>query len=183
MAFLLKYAAEHNYVPIELRLAGVGAGGIALLILGWRLRINRRGYALALQGGGVGVLYLCIFAALQLYHLVPPGFAFVLLAGIAVLSALLAILENAPALAVTGAIGGFLAPVLASTGSGNHVGLFSFYAVLNAGILLVAYFKAWRILNLVGFAFTFIIGLAWGQKYYAPEILRKFQRICRCTRR
>ena len=169
VAFLLKYAAEHNYVPIELRLSGVAGGGIALLILGWRLRSNRRGYALALQGAGVGVLYLCIFAALQLYRLVPPGFAFVLLGGIAVLSALLAILQNAPALAVTGAVGGFLAPILASTGSGNHVGLFSFYAVLNAGILLVAYFKAWRILNLVGFAFTFIIGLAWGQKYYSPE--------------
>jgi len=169
IAFLLKYAAERNFIPIELRLAGVAAGGIALLVLGWRLRINRSGYALALQGAGVGVLYLCIFAALQLYHLLPPLFAFTLLTGIAILSALLAILQNAPALAVLGAAGGFLAPVLASTGSGNHVGLFSFYAVLNAGILLVAWYKAWRILNLVGFAFTFIIGLAWGQKYYSPE--------------
>ena len=169
VAFLLKYAAQQGLFPIELRLACVVAGGIVLLILGWRLREKREGYALMLQGAGIGVLYLTIFAAMRLYDLVPMEFAFALLTCIAILAALLAILQNAPALAVTGAVGGFLAPILVSTGSGNHVSLFSFYAVLNAGILLVAYFKAWRVLNLVGFVFTFMIGLVWGQKYYQPE--------------
>ncbi len=170
VAFLLKYAAEHGFVPIELRIAGVAAGGIALLFVGWRLRAARAGYALMLQGGGVGILYLTVFAALRLYRLVPPELAFFLLAGIAVFSAILAVTQDSRALAITGAAGGFLAPVLASTGSGNHVALFSFYAVLNAGIVLIAWHKAWRELNLVGFAFTFVIGLAWGAKYYRPGL-------------
>jgi uncharacterized membrane protein len=169
VSFLLKYAADHGLVPIELRLAGVAAGGIVLLVLGWRLRHRRAGYALMLQGGGIGILYLTVFAALRLYQLVPPTLAFVLLAGMAFFSALLAIVQDSKALAITGAAGGFLAPILASTGGGSHVALFSFYAVLNAGILFIAWFKAWRELNLVGFAFTALIGLAWGTDRYKPE--------------
>lgn len=170
VAFLLKFAADRGLVPIELRLAGVALGGIALLIVGWRLRIQRAGYALMLEGAGVGVLYLTVFAALRLYKLLPPELAFGLLAGIAVFSAAMAVLQDSRSLAITGVAGGFLAPVLASTGSGNHVALFSFYAVLNAGILGIAYYKAWRELNLVGFAFTFVIGLLWGAKYFRPEL-------------
>ena len=170
VSFLLKYAADAGLVPIELRLAGVAAGGIALLVLGWRLRHKREGYALMLQGGGVGILYLTVFAALRLYHLVPPTLAFFLLAGMAFFSALLAIVQDSKALAITGAAGGFLAPILASTGGGSHVALFSFYAVLNAGILFIALHKAWRELNLVGFLFTALIGFAWGADRYRPEM-------------
>ena len=170
VAFLLKYATDRGFVPIELRLAGVAAGGIALLVLGWRLRNKRAGYALMLQGGGIGILYLTVFAGLRLYHLLPPTLAFILLAGIAFFSALLAIVQDSKALAITGAAGGFLAPILASTGAGSHVALFSFYAVLNAGILFIAWFKAWRELNLVGFVFTALIGFAWGSARYQPEV-------------
>ena len=169
VAFLLKYMYERVHVPIELRLAAVAAGGIALLVIGWRLRLSRPGYALALQGGGVGVLYLVIFAAFRLFHLLPPALALVLLVGVAVFSAALAIIQNSLALAAIGVSGGFLAPVLASTGQGSHVMLFSYYAVLNAGIVAIAWVKAWRVLNLLGFAFTFVIGWLWGAKAYRPE--------------
>jgi uncharacterized membrane protein len=169
LAFLLKYAAEHNIVPIELRVAGVAAAGVAMLVGGWRLRVRRPGYAMGLEGAGVGVLYLTTFAAFRLYHLLPPTLAFVLLAAIAVLSAFIAIVQDAPILAAFGAGGGFLAPILASTGGGSHVALFSYYLLLNLGILAVALFKAWRGLNVMGFLFTFFIGLAWGMKFYRPE--------------
>jgi uncharacterized membrane protein len=169
VAFLLRYAYEHVHAPIELRLAGVAAGAIALLAFGWRLRERRAGYALALQGGGIGVLYLVIFAAFKLYNLIPPVPAFALLVGVAAFSAVMAVIQDARSLAVLGVSGGFLAPVLASTGGGSHVALFSYYAVLNAGILVIAWFKAWRILNLVGFAFTFAIGTLWGVQFYRPE--------------
>ncbi len=170
VAFLLKYAAERDLVPIEIRLAAVAVGAIALLIFGWRLRGKRSGYALMLQGGGIGMLYLTVFAALRLYHLLPPAFAFAVLTGVAVFSAILAVMQDSRALAITGAAGGFLAPILTSTGGGSHVALFSFYALLDAGILVIAVHKAWRELNLVGFAFTFVIGLLWGAQYYRPEL-------------
>ncbi len=169
VAFLLRYAYEHVHAPIELRLTGVAAGAIVLLAFGWRLRERRPGYALALQGGGIGVLYLVIFAAFKLYGLIPPVPAFALLVGVAAFSAVIAVIQDSRSLAVLGVSGGFLAPILASTGGGSHVALFGYYAVLNAGIFGIAWFKAWRILNLVGFAFTFAIGTLWGVQFYRPQ--------------
>jgi len=169
VSFLVKFAAERGMIPIELRLAVVTAGAIALLVVGWRLRTVREQYALVLQGGGVGILYLTVFAAFRLYALIPAPLTFGLLVAICVLSSALAVIQESRTLAVLGVSGGFLAPILASTGSGSHVVLFSYYALLNAGIVGIAWFRAWRVLNLVGFAFTFVIGASWGAKFYKPE--------------
>ncbi len=168
VGFLLKYAAEHQMFPIELRLAAVAIGGIVMLIIGWRLREHKKGYALILQGGAVGILYLDLFAASKLYHLIPMGLAFFLMAGLVVLSGILAVLQDAQGLAAFGAAGGFLAPILTSEGGGSHIMLFSYYAMLNSGILGIAWFKSWRPLNLVGAFFTFAIGTIWGSRYYQP---------------
>ena len=170
VAFLLRYAAEHSHVPIEFRLSGVAIGAIVLLALGWRLRTKRAGYALALQGGAVGILYLTVFAGLRIYSVLPAGAAFALLVVLAAFSAALAILQNSQSFALLAVTGGFLAPILASTGQGDHVVLFSYYAVLNGGIVAIAWFKAWRPLNLAGFLFTFVIGTAWGVLSYKPGL-------------
>jgi len=169
VAFLMKYAVENFYVPIEARLTGVALGAIAMLVLGWRLRARAGGYGLILQGGGIGVLYLVVFGAFRIWSLVPGGLAFALLVVVAFASAALAVAQDSRALAIAGVSGGFLAPVLASTGQGSHVMLFGFYLVLNLGVLAVAWYKAWRELNIVGFAFTFVIGAMWGRSYYQPE--------------
>ena len=169
ISFLLKLAVDKNIIPIELRLMAVALGGIALLVVGWRLRDKRAQYSWALQGGGIGVLYLTIFAAMKLYQLIPAGPAFALLAGVAFLSAFIAVKQSAMPLAILGFAGGFLAPILTSTGHGSHVGLFSYYLVLNLGIAYVAFHKSWRPLNVLGWGFTFIIGTLWGVKNYVPE--------------
>lgn len=169
VAFLMKYTYDRIHVPIELRLIGVAAAAIVLLAIGWRLRHTRTGYALVMQGGGVALLYLVIFAAFRMFQVLPAAPAFFMLVVVAVTSALLAVLQNSLALAAIGVAGGFLAPILASTGQGSHVMLFSYYAVLNAGIVAVAWVKAWRVLNLLGFGFTFAIGWLWGEKAYRPE--------------
>ncbi|TAN48889.1 MAG: DUF2339 domain-containing protein [Betaproteobacteria bacterium] len=170
VAFLVRYAAEHVDVPIEARLAGIALGAMAMLIVGWRLRERAGGYGLVLQGGGVGVLYLVVFGAFRIWKLVPPELAFALLVVIALASAILAIAQDSRSLASAGITGGFLAPLLASTGQGSHVALFSFYVVLDLGVLFVAWHKAWRALNLLGFVFTFGIGTFWGGSYYRPEL-------------
>jgi uncharacterized membrane protein len=169
VAFLLKYAAEHVHVPIELRLTGVAIGAIVMLLIGWRLRERAGGYGLVLQGGGVGVLYLVVFGAFRLWNLLPGELAFVLLVAIALASALLAVGQDSRALAIAGVSGGFLAPLLASTGQGSHVMLFGFYLVLNLGVFVIAWYKAWRLLNLVAFGFTFVISSIWGGTFYRPE--------------
>ncbi|MGE8068782.1 DUF2339 domain-containing protein [Pseudomonas sp. NPDC089569] len=171
LAFLLRYATEGMVVPIELRYAGVAAAALGLLGLGWWLRTRNNNYALILQGAGVAVLYLTVFAAMRLHPLIDPSLAFGLLVAVTVFSAILAITQNALGLAAAAALGGFAAPLLASTGAGSHVALFSYFALLNAGILAIAWFKAWRLLNVIGFVGTFGIGFAWGARSYTPQLL------------
>lgn len=171
VAFLLKHAVEQGWMsaPIEFRLLVVAAFGGGLIWLGLRLKKSHRIYALSIQGGGIGILYLVTYSALRLYHVLPASTALAILALLAVAAGWLAVTQNARQLAVLGSIGGFLAPLLASTGSGSHVALFSYYLVLNLGIAGVAFHKHWRMLNLLGFIFTFGIGLAWGAKFYQQE--------------
>ena len=171
VAFLLRYAVEKQLfsVPIEVRYLAVAAGGVALFVLGLRLRRQNRVYALSLIGGAIGILYLTIFAAFRLHPLLPPAVAFPLLVVLSATIGILADRENAIALALLGIVGGFLAPVLVSTGSGNHVALFSYYLVLNGAILYISLRRSWRLLNLVGFVFTFGIGALWGAEYYRPQ--------------
>ena len=169
LTFLAKFASEHVHVPIELRLTGIGVAALMLLAVGWRLRHKRAGYAQVLQGGAVAVLYLTLFVAFRFYAVLSVMPVFVLMVTVAALAAALAVLQDARALAIIGALGGFATPLLVSTGSGNHVALFSYYLVLDLGIALVAWHRTWRSLNLIGFLGTFVVGTAWGVLKYQSE--------------
>ncbi len=171
VAALLKYVADQGWLsfPIELRLAGIGLAAIAGLAFGWRQRAHRRSFALSLQGGAIGVLLMTIFAAFKLYGLLPAGIAFALCVLLVFGCGVLALAQNTRSLAILGILAGFLSPILMSTGEGNHVALFAWYAVLNAAIFAIAWKRSWRELNLLGFVFTFGIGVVWGSLSYRPE--------------
>src|SRR5260370_15097841 len=93
-----------------------------------------------------------------------------MLVAVVVFSTILAVTQDAVGLAAAAALGGFAAPILASTGGDHDVALFSYLLLVDAGILSVAWFKAWRPLNLIGFAGTLGIGGSWGLKDYQPEM-------------
>jgi hypothetical protein len=134
ISFLLKYTAARVSVPIEFRLAGIVLADLALLAWGWRIRASRPAIALPVQGAALAVLMLVTFGAFRIYHLIPASLAFGLLLVLTVFTCLLAVLQDAMWLAIFGITGGFAAPILASTGSGSHIGLFTYYALLNAGV-------------------------------------------------
>lgn len=169
LAFLAKFASEHVHLPIEMRLTGIAAVALVLLVVGWRLRLSRPGYAQVLQGGAVAVLYLTLFVSFRFFGVLAVGPVFALMVVVAALAAALAVLQDARALAVIGALGGFATPLLVSTGSGNHVALFSYYLVLDLGIAAVAWHRTWRALNLIGFFGTFVIATTWGVLKYRPD--------------
>lgn len=175
LSFLVKYASNQGLLPIELRMAAVAAIAIALILFGWKTRAREGGYGLVLQGGGIAALYLTVFAAAKMYELMPTGAAFGLMFIIVLFGVLLAVVQNAQVLALMATAGGFLAPILTSDGSGNHIGLFSFYLLLNIGILAIAWFKTWRLLNWVGFVFTFVISSVWGVLDYQPHLFASTQ--------
>lgn len=170
VAFLLKVAVDNGYFPIQLRLVACGAASLGVLYLGWRLRQRNPVYALILQGGAVGILYLTSFAAFHLYQLLPRGLVFVLLLVICAASVALAVLQRAQSLAIMASVGGYLAPILLADGGGNYIGLFSYYALLSSGIMAISFWRAWRPLNLIGFAFTFGVAFAWGQAQFQPSM-------------
>lgn len=171
VASLLKYVTDQGwiYFSMQARLACISAGAIAAFGFAWRKRETHRTFSLSLQGGAIGILLLTIFAAFRLYSIIPAGLAFGITVALIVFMGLIAVRQNAMMLAIFTVLAGFMAPIWLSTGSGNYVALFSYYAVLNAGIFGMAWFRPWRYLNLLGFAFTFGIATAWGVGAYTPE--------------
>ncbi len=168
LAFLFRYSVERDLFPLELRLCVAALAAVLLLALGWRLRHKQPVYALILQGGATGVLYLTVFGAFRLWQMLPMMLAFALLLLICAVSVGLAVLQRALSLAMLASLGGYLAPLLLSTGGGSYIGLFSFYLLLSCGILAISVWQHWRVLNLLGLLFTFGVGGVWGLYSYQP---------------
>ncbi len=169
LSFLLRYSVERDMLPLELRVAGAGVAGLALLAFGWRLRHTSPLYALILQGGAVGALYITIFGAFRLWQMLPMPLAFGLMLVVCAASVALAVLQRALSLAMLASLGGYLAPLLLSTGGGSHIALFSFYLLLSVGIAAVSVWQHWRELNLLGLLFTFGVAGLWGINGYQPD--------------
>ncbi len=170
LAFLVKYAAEHSIISIELRLGFVAVLAFVLIVLGWRLRAREGAYGQVLQGLGVAMLYLVIYGSAKFYELLSLDMAFLLMLVVVLLGSILAVMENALPLALFSTVGGFLVPILTSSGDGSHIVLFSYFVLLNFGLFAVAWYRSWRVLNLTGFVFTFVIATAWGVLRYEPEL-------------
>jgi uncharacterized membrane protein len=162
ISFLVRLAAQAGLFPPELRLLIATGAGVALLTLGWKFRTTRPTFALPLQGGAMGIMLLVVFAAFRLFELLSAGVALSFAVGIVIATGFLAVLQNARSLAFLGLVAGFAAPLLLSTGSGNHVALFAYYGVLNAAVFGIAWFRSWRVLHLSAFIFTYGIGIIWG---------------------
>jgi uncharacterized membrane protein len=165
----LKLAAEFGVLPAEARLGIAALFGVALGVLGWRKRAGHEMFGFALQGGGVAVLYLVVYFALTRYELITTVPAFALFVALGIGCMLLAAIQDGRSLAVLGLAGAFLAPILASSDTGNHVVLFSYFTLLNLFIFGLSWFRSWRSLNVAGFLLTFAIGVNWGLKFYRPE--------------
>ncbi len=156
-------------LTIEARLIAVAVFALILLAMGWRQRERRPIYGRSLQGAAIAVLYLTTYAAFEVYDLVPTAAAAVVVILVTVGAGVLAVTQDARILAVLGIIGGFLAPVLSYSRPDDYVVVFSFYTVLSAAIIAVAWFKVWPSLNLLGLAFNFGIAAFWLLGRYAEE--------------
>lgn len=175
LSFLLKFAISSDMLSIEVGLFLVGIFGILLVGVGLRYRKKEGHFGVLLQGIGVGVFYLDIFAASKFFTLLSPLFALLLMVLAVVGAVLLAIKQDSLPLAMVAILGGFLAPILLASNSANYLFLFGYYSVLNVGILLICFKKSWRILNLVGFFFTFLVGFVWGYLHYESHMFSKVE--------
>jgi uncharacterized membrane protein len=172
VGFFLKLAFDQGWIgPTGRVMIGIVIG-IGMLVGGDRLTVRGyRTYAQGLFGGGIAILYLSIFAAFARYQIIGQLPAFALMSMVTATAALLAARYDALAIAVLGLIGGFLTPVMLSTGKDNEAGLFSYVALLDLGVLAVAYFKQWRALNYLAFGATVLMAAAWMNEWYEPAKL------------
>jgi uncharacterized membrane protein len=170
VAFFLKFAFDKQWIGPGLRVSLSAIVGIVLLYVSERLRgRGLKYYAHILSGGGLLILYLSDFAAYNFYHLIGQPLAFLLMALVTTTAVLLSVRLNALPIAILGLVGGFLTPLLLATGVDNEIGLFAYIALLDAGVLAVAYFKRWRSLDFLSFVGTVGITLGWAVKFFEPE--------------
>ena len=169
LAFFVKYSFEH-FITSEMRVAIGFMAGAGLLAGGFVM--SRRNYAVlghTLSATGIVVLYVSTFAAHGLYHFVGFAPAFALMILITCTAFLLAVRQDAQVVAVLGLLGGFLTPILLSTGQDNPLGLFGYIALLDAGLATIVRRKPWTHLVLLAAICTLVMQGAWVIKFFAVE--------------
>ncbi len=167
VGYFLKYSFEQGWVGPEGRVAMAYVWGVVFLVAGDRFRRSFERFGLSLIGGGIAVLYFSAFAAFQIYHLFGQTSSFSIMVMITVLACVLAIRYDTKWLAVLGLVGGFLTPVLLTTGQDNQIALMTYMTILNCGLLGIAFYKQWDLLNTLGFILTYLLFTAWYQNHYA----------------
>ncbi|MDR1651399.1 MAG: DUF2339 domain-containing protein [Synergistaceae bacterium] len=158
---LFSYAAQMKWISLEMRLALSALAGFAMTAFGWRMRERRRVYALVLQGGGVGVMYIVLFAGAKLGPIAPSA-AIVGMVALSAATVFLSIRQDFQPLAVFALLGGYMAPIIVSTGSDNFVALFSIYSLLNFEILVLSLRKNWKLARWGGMLASAVVGAVWG---------------------
>jgi uncharacterized membrane protein len=161
IGFFVKYAIDNDWIgPVGRVGTGVLCGGILIGIAHW-LRQRYKAFSSVLVGGGLAVLYCTIALAYHQYQLFGQTTAFIIMLVITAFSVILSLLYDRQELAIIALVGGFITPFLVSNGRGNYVVLFSYLLILNTGLLVIAYHKTWRLLNILAFGFTALLFFSW----------------------
>src|SRR5213078_5079035 len=130
-----KYSIEHGLIPPWLRVVlGTLVGVACIAGSEWKLRRRYARTADALAGAGMVVLYAAFWAASIRYGLVPIPFAFVLMVAVTASGCVLSWRHTSQVIASLGLVGGFLTPLLLSTGADRPIGLFGYVLLLDTGL-------------------------------------------------
>lgn len=157
IGFFVKYAIDNNWISEIMRIAmGVGTG-VAMLGLAYWLRDKYRPFSSLLAGGGCAVFYMTVAIAFHYYSLLSQPVAFGLLVGVTSLMFTLSVGFNRRELSVVALVGGYLAPFVASSGTGNLPALLVYLAVLSTAMAVLAVRRRWGELPVCSFVFTGVI--------------------------
>ncbi len=147
-------------------LAGLIAGAGVVV---WSERFRRHGFnafSYSLKAVGSGVLYLSLWAAFQLYHLLPAGVALGAMILVTAWNAYMAWSQNSQILAAYAVAGGFATPLLLSTGGNHEVFLFTYILAIDIATVVLVQLKSWPRLLLGAFPATVAFFIGWYVEYY-----------------
>lgn len=161
ISYFVKYAIDKDWINEPARV-GIGMlSGALIMGIAHKLRKKYAAFSSVFVAGAIAVFYFTIGVAFHTYHLFGQTAAFIIMVLITVFSCLISLSYNRKELAVLSLIGGFAVPFMVSTGQGNYVVLFTYILILNIGILALAYYKKWGIINILSYIFTVILYGAW----------------------
>jgi uncharacterized membrane protein len=170
VAWFLKLAFDNHWIgPLGRVMIGLLAGA-ALIV--WSLRFQKRGYAIfsySLKAIGSGTLYLSLWAAFQLYALVPAGVAFGAMIAVTAFNGYMAWIEDAELLALYAIAGGLSTPLLVSTGGNHEVVLFTYLLMLDLAVLVLVALRPWSRLLFASFVGTVIFIFGWWNTFYTQD--------------
>lgn len=165
-----KFAIDKDLISPVMRIVlGYLIGG-GLLGLAYYLKPNYKTFSAVLLSGSVSILYFITFFAYSVCGLIPQTPSFILMALLTAFTVFAALQYEIEIIALFGLVGAYAVPFLLSDGSGKVVILFSYMAVINVGILVIAFKKYWKILNYSSFVFTWLIFGSWYGFESKPEI-------------
>jgi uncharacterized membrane protein len=157
IAYFVKFAIDKNWInEIGRTFIGILSGGL-LIGIGHRLRKSFVTFSSVLIGGGIAVEYFSVSYAYHVYHMFPMPVAFALLVAITLFTVTLAVAYDRKELAVIAIVGGFTSPLMVASNEGHFSSLCSYMLILDIGMLVLAYYKKWNIVNVVSYAFTVLL--------------------------
>lgn len=168
-----KYAIDNELIsPLTRIVLGYLCGAI---LLGFAIRLKEKyaNYSAILLSGAMSIMYFITFAAYSFYSLIPQTLTFVLMVIFTVFTVIAAINYNRQVIALIGMVGAYAVPFLLSDGSGNVGFLFSYMAIINIGILVIAFKKYWKTLHYASFGFTWLIYVGWFFSSYDEKLYFK----------
>ena len=170
VGFLFKYAVDNQWIGPAVRVAlGVAAAALSLFLGEWISLRGQKTFARGLTGLALALLYLSFYAGFGFYHLLPQTTAFLLMCLTTAAAAMLALHYDSQAVALLGLAGGYLTPVLLSTGE-NHMWVLAGYtSMLNLGALAIARVKRWPSLEYLAWPATALLFLGWSSQWLDDE--------------
>ena len=172
ISYFLKFAFDNNWIGPAGRVTIGLLAGIAVVM--WSERFRAKGYkafSFSLKAVGIGALYLSLWAALQVYSLVPSSVVFVMMLTVTAATAAMALAQDAQILAAFALAGGFSTPFLLSTGQNREIALFVYVAILDIATLILITFKPWRRLLVMSYIGTLLLYVGWYSTFYTrPQL-------------
>jgi len=171
VGFFLKYAYDNAWIQPQTRVIIAAIAGLLALGLGEVTR--RRGYGIVAKGVtalGFAILYTTVFAAHRWYALIDSTPAFALAIGVTIGAMLYAVALDEIVAALLALIGGYITPIIISTGQNLPTPLFSYVLILSAGAMVCAYWRKWPAVNVLAFVGTFVLYTGWFEKFYRPAM-------------
>jgi len=154
-AFLVKYSVEQGLLGPGARVTLATILGIALLVVGERLRRRSVATAVGASAAGIAVLYAAFLGGAVLYKLISPWLGFALLVLVTATAVVLS-LRQGIVVAAVGLVGGFLTPFWIGAVTASPAILFAYLLTLQAGLLIVTRRREWTGLSTL----TLLAGLA-----------------------